>query len=112
VIALRHVKNRVWLHGVVKTPPFSEDARIAAGVLLRRLQRGDLVGLPHSRPMSLIGRRCHELRVNDEMMTWRLIYRIDPEDIVISEVFAKKTDRTPGNVVETCKRRYRAYDAI
>jgi phage-related protein len=112
VIALRHVKNLVWLHGVVKTPPFSEDARIAAGVLLRRLQRGDLVGLPHSRPMSLIGRRCHELRVNDEMMTWRLIYRIDPEDIVISEAFAKKTDRTPGNVVEACKRRYSAYDAI
>lgn len=25
----------VWLHGEVKTPPFSQEARIAAGVLLR-----------------------------------------------------------------------------
>jgi DNA-binding XRE family transcriptional regulator len=33
-------KPVVWLAGEVKTPPFSKEARLEAGVLLRRLQRG------------------------------------------------------------------------
>ncbi|HET7699063.1 MAG TPA: hypothetical protein VFK57_25315 [Vicinamibacterales bacterium] len=34
-------KPLVWLHGEVRTPPFSTEARIEAGTLLRRLQRGE-----------------------------------------------------------------------
>jgi len=30
-----------WLHGEVKTPPFSRAARLEAGLLLRRLQQGE-----------------------------------------------------------------------
>ncbi|WP_199330509.1 hypothetical protein [Microcoleus sp. FACHB-68] len=56
-------KPLVWLHGEVKTPPFSQEARIETGVLLRRLQQGENLGLPHSRPMPSIGAHCHELRV-------------------------------------------------
>lgn len=33
-------KPLAWLYGEVKTPPFTPEARIEAGVLLRRLQRG------------------------------------------------------------------------
>ncbi len=33
-------KPLVWLSGEVKTPPFSTEARLEAGFLLRRLQRG------------------------------------------------------------------------
>lgn len=44
----------VWLKGEVKTPPFSAAARLEAGLLLRRLQRGDLLGMPHSRAMPII----------------------------------------------------------
>jgi hypothetical protein len=33
-------KPLVWLHGEVKSPPFSSGARVDTGVLLRRLQRG------------------------------------------------------------------------
>jgi len=62
-------KPLVWLHGEIKTPPFTADARVEAGVLLRRLQRGEGLSLPHSRPMRDIGRRCHELRVPDEDQT-------------------------------------------
>ncbi len=54
-------KPLLWLHGEVKTPPFSSAARIEAGVLLRRLQRGEAIALPHSRPMPDIGKACHEL---------------------------------------------------
>jgi phage-related protein len=65
----------VWLHGKIKTPPLSSAARIEAGVLLRRLQNGERLALPHSRPMPVVGPRCHELRINDETKSWRVMYR-------------------------------------
>ena len=100
----------VWLYGEVKTPPFSGGARLEAGLLLRRLQRGERLAMPHSRPMPSIGPNCHELRVNDGDVTWRIIYRIDRDAIVIAEVFRKKTASTPERIVETCRRRLREYD--
>src|SRR5213592_3796736 len=103
-------KPLVWLHGEIKTPPFSKEARIEAGTLLRRLQEGESLGLPHSRPMPSIGPRCHELRVRDAEQNWRIIYRLDADAIVIAEVFAKTTRQTPEHVITTCQRRLRRYD--
>ena len=100
-----------WLHGEVKTPPMSVEARREMGMLLRELQDGQLLSLPQSRPMPGIGARCHELRVNDATKTWRLIYRVDPDAIVIIEVFEKRTAKTPPSVIDTCRRRVRAYEA-
>ena len=71
-----------WLSGKVKTPPFTESARIETGFLLRRLQQGELLSMPQSRPMPEIAPRCHELRIPDKGQTWRLIYRIDGDAIV------------------------------
>ena len=104
-------KPLVWLHGEVKTPPLTSAARIEAGYLLRQLQMGLALSLPHSRPMPSIGARCHELRINDENKTWRIVYRIDRDAIVILEVFEKKSQKTPQEVVESCKRRIRLYDS-
>lgn len=103
-------KPLVWLHGEVKTPPFSQKARLEAGILLRLLQRGELIGLPRSRPMPTVGRRCHELRINDRNVSWRMIYRIDTDAIVLLDVFNKKTSRTPRRIVDLCKKRLREYD--
>jgi phage-related protein len=103
-------KPLVWLHGEVKTPPLSQQARIETGVLLRRLQQGESLGLPASRPMPSIGPRCHELRIQDEDSTWRLIYRIDSDALVVVEVFSKKTQATPKAVIEICQQRLRRYD--
>ncbi|WP_370655467.1 type II toxin-antitoxin system RelE/ParE family toxin [Candidatus Binatus sp.] len=105
-------KPLVWLHGEIKTPPFTTEARTEAGVLLRRLQRGELIALPHSRPMPSIGTRCHELRVLDGDKAWRLVYRIDSDAIVLVDVFIKKTRQTPSQVIERCKARLRQYDEI
>ena len=66
--------------------------------------------MPHSRPMPTFGRRCHELRINDADVTWRLVYRVDPDAVVIVDVFSKKTAATPMGVIEACKRRLREYD--
>ena len=78
--------------------------------MLRRLQAGESLGMPHSRPMSTIGARCHELRIIDTDATWRIIYRIDPDAIVIVEVFAKKTAKTPDSVIEISAKRLKEYD--
>ena len=80
------------------------------GFLLRQLQQGDKLQLPQSRPMPNIGKRCHELRINDENLIWRIIYRIDVDAIVILEVFDKKTKQTPKHVIDVCKDRIRVYD--
>ncbi len=103
-------KDVVWLHGEVKTPPFSALARIEAGYLLRRLQLGEKLSMPQSRPMATIGKRCHELRITDTNVIWRMMYRIDEDAIVILEVFDKKTSKTPKNIIDTCKDRLRDYD--
>ena len=105
-------KPLVWLHGEVKTPPLSTDARIEAGVLLRRLQRGENIPLPHSRPMPSIGKACHELRIQDETKTWRIVYHINIEAIVILEVFSKTTQQTPKPVIDVSKARLRRYQSI
>jgi len=89
-------KPLAFLHGEIKTPPMSRNARIEAGYLLRLLQRGDSVELPHSRPMPTVGIRRHELRVNDATKTWRIIYRIEEDAIIIVGVFEKKTQKTPN----------------
>jgi len=103
-------KSLAWLHGEITTPPFSKSARVEAGYLLRRLQAGEKLSMPHSRPMPSIGARCHELRIVDENTTWRIIYRIDDDAILILEVFKKKTQQTPKNVIDSCKRRIKEYD--
>lgn len=102
-------KPLVWLRGQVKTPPFSSEARIAAGVLLRRLQRGEKLSMPHSRAMPGIGTGCHELRITDMNITWRIIHFIDTDAIVILEIFGKRTSKTPSDVVSSCQRRLSAY---
>jgi phage-related protein len=105
-------KPLVWLKSEIKTPPFSAQARIEAGILLRRLQRGEKISLPHSRPMFAIGKGCHELRIQDASRTWRIVYHIDFDAIVILEVFPKTTKTTPKPVIETCKSRLELYKSI
>jgi phage-related protein len=78
-------------------------------LLLRDLQEGESLGLPRSRPMPIIGPRCHELRVHDRNKTWRVIYRLEPDAIVMLDVFEKKTEKTPATVIQNCRRRLKLY---
>ncbi len=103
-------KPLVWLHGEIKTPPFSPAARIEAGFLFRLLQMGEKLKMPHSRTMPNIGSNCHEIRINDERNNWRIIYRIDEDAIIILEVFKKKTQQTPKQIIDICKKRIKEYD--
>jgi phage-related protein len=95
------------MSGELKTPPMSSDARVEGGMLLRRLQRGETLSMPESRPMPTIGARCHELRIDDiaQKREWRIIYYVGTLAIAVLDVFAKTTRATPDDVVRNCKRR-------
>jgi len=103
-------KPLLWLSGEVKTPPLSAKARLEAGFLLRQLQAGQSLGMPHSRPMPSIGTGCHELRIKDANRDWRIVYRIDDDAIVIAEVFEKRTQKTPQRVIGSAKKRLARFD--
>ena len=105
-----HDKDVVWLQGKVRTPPFSTAARMEAGFLLRQLQHGVRLCMPQSRPMPTIGKRSHELRIVDQNVHWRIMYAIEPDAIIILEVFSKKTGKIPRRVIELCRKRLRDYD--
>lgn len=100
----------VWLHGEIHSPPFSTAARIEAGFLLRLLQQGEPLGMPRSRPMPAIGPRCHELRIRDLSASWRILYRLDPDAVLILAVFDKKSRKTPFQVIQTCRRRLQRHE--
>jgi phage-related protein len=103
-------KPLVWLHGEIRTPPFSRSARLEAGYALGRLQGGETLTMPLSRTMPVIGPRCHELRIADRGQNWRIGYRTESDAIVILDVFAKKTRSTPKDVIERCRKRLMLYE--
>lgn len=111
-VAESNRKPLVWLHGEVKTPPFSLEARREAGLYLSFLQEGIAVGMPHGEPLPIIGPRCGAIRVRDGDHNWRIMFRTDADAVLIVEVYAKKTRRIPNEVIDRCKRRLRSYDAV
>lgn len=107
----RRHKPLTWLVDEIETPPFSSEARVEAGVLLRQMQAGERLRLPQIRSMPTIGKRCRELRVNDRDTTWRIAVRVDKDAVIVGEIFDKKSRQTPLYVIENARRRFRRYDA-
>ncbi len=87
----------------------SIDARRETGFLLRQLQEGLPLSLPASRPMPEIERGCHELRIGDADHDWRIVYAVEPDAIVVLEMFEKGSRKTPKQVMDVCRKRIRAY---
>jgi phage-related protein len=104
-------KPIVWLHGEIKTPPFTPEGRQEAGMLLRLLQEGEQLGMPQAEPLPDVGARCGALRIRGADHNWRIMFRIDPDAVLVLEVYPKKTRRIPTEVIETCQRRLVQYDA-
>jgi len=104
-------KPVVWLHGEIKTPPFTADGRQEAGMLLRLLQEGERLGMPQAEPVPDVGPRCGALRVRDAEHNWRIMYRIDSDAVLVLDVYAKKTRKIPDEVIERCRKRLKQYDA-
>ena len=105
-------KPLVWLHGVVKSPPFTLEGRQETGMLLRSLQDGERLGMPQSESLPDVGPRCGALRVRDAGHNWRIMYRIDADAVLILDVYPKKTRKIPDEIIGRCKRRLTQYDAV
>jgi phage-related protein len=105
-------KPVTWLHGKIQTPPFSAEGRREAGYLLGLLQFGESLDMPHAERLPIVGPRCGALRVRDGAHNWRIMYRVDSDAVLILEVYAKKTNKIPDEVIAKCKARLRRYDEI
>jgi len=68
-----------------------------------------LLSLPQSRPMPMVGGQCHELRIIDRDQTWRIVYHVATDAVVILDVFSKKTQATPVQVLDVCRKRLASY---
>ena len=105
-------EKKLYLLSDIKTPPIAIEARREIGLLLRRLQLGEKLSMPASKPMPSITKGCHELRVRDRNHYWRLVYYVNSKEIVVLEVFSKKTNQTPKKVIDNCKRRLKEFLSI
>jgi phage-related protein len=75
----------IWMVDGWQTPPMGKDAGLRAGYLIREIQKGVSIGIPDSRPTTVIGKGVHELRIRDgeQKKTWRIIYRVDSDAILV-----------------------------
>jgi phage-related protein len=108
----RALKPLVWLHGQIKTPPFTPEGRQEAGMLLRFLQVGERLQMPQAESLPSVGPRCGALRVRDAERNWRIVYRIDSDAVLVLEVYPKKTRKIPDEVMERCRARMKQYDGL
>jgi len=104
-------KPLAWLHGEIKSPPFTPEGRQEAGMLLRLLQEGQRLSMPQAERLPDVGARCGALRVRDAEHNWRIMYRIDSDAILITDVYSKTTRKIPTKVIQQSKRRLAHYDA-
>ena len=74
---------------------FPEQVRKEIGFLIYRLQIGESLLMPYSRPMTNLGAGCHELRVTGDDGVYRVFYYLKIEDkILIFHAFKKKSQKT------------------
>ena len=70
------------------------------------LQMGELLGMPHSRPVSSLAPGVSEIRVRGEDGTDRAFYyAAHAEGIIVFHAFVKKTQQTPDSEIEIGRKR-------
>lgn len=84
---------------------FPEDARQDAGYQLDKVQRGEQPD--DFKPMPSIGKGVEEIRIWDDVGTYRVIYTARMADVVVVlHAFQKKTQTTPRRDIEIAKERF------
>jgi phage-related protein len=85
---------------------FPKEARARLGKGLFRLQMGEQLQLPHSRPMAIVAAGVSELRVQDDDGIYRVFYyTASALGVLVFHAFVKKTQRTPPLEIELARRR-------
>jgi phage-related protein len=76
------------------------------GEALRDLQKGFSLGMPLSRPMTIIAPGVYELRIRGEGATVRVFYYMHKSDaIIVFHGFQKKSQQTPSREINLARQR-------
>lgn len=85
---------------------FPEDVRADLADALARLDAGDKLSMPLSRPMPSVGKGVHELRLKDSSGIYRVIYVfVGGGEIWLLHGFKKKSQQTPSLNIEVAQKR-------
>ena len=85
---------------------FSKEARFLLGKGLFRLQLGEKLSMPNSRPMPAVAAGVSELRVRGEDGIYRVFYyTAAPQGVLVFHAFIKKAQRTPPLEIELGRKR-------
>lgn len=83
-----------------------EEVREDLADALAMLDQGIKLSMPLSRPMPMIGKRVHELRLKDRAGIYRIFYvLVAQNDIWIIHAFMKKSQATPQQIINLVKKR-------
>ncbi len=83
-----------------------EEIRGDLADALARIDAGQTLSMPLSRPMPSIGQGAHELRLKDRAGAYRVIYAIiKANNIYVIHGFKKTTRATPKRSIETARKR-------
>jgi phage-related protein len=87
---------------------FPKDVRFRLGRGLFRLQLGEQLGMPVSRPMPGVGAGVAEMRVKAADGSFRVFYyTASSRGVLVFHAFAKKTQKTPPLEIELARNRLR-----
>ena len=85
---------------------FPEEIRGDLADALARLDAGQLLAMPLSRPMSIIGNGVHELRLKDRFGMYRFFYVLLGAGVVyVLHAFQKKMQATPQSSIDLARKR-------
>jgi phage-related protein len=84
----------------------STSTRRQIGEALRDLQKGANIGMPLSRPMTIVAPGVHELRIRGVGGAVRVFYYLRQSDsILVFHAFQKKSQQTPAHEINLARKR-------
>jgi phage-related protein len=85
---------------------FPKEARMRLGRDLFRLQMGERIAMPVSRPMPVVSAGVSELRVKGGDGIFRVFYYLaSRKGVLVFHAFVKKAQRTPPLEIELARKR-------
>jgi phage-related protein len=85
---------------------FPEDVRRELGKAIFDVQKGEVLAMPVSRPVSSVDAGVSELRIRDRSGIYRVFhYRQSSRGVLVFHAFMKKTQTTPQRELDLAKRR-------
>ena len=85
---------------------FPEEIRSDLADALARLDAGLMLSFPLSRPMPVVGRGVHEIRLKDRAGAYRVVYAlITRRTVHVIHAFKKTAQQTPTRSLELARKR-------